>query len=62
MSPLKGSQIDKNARSSRRLKAKSKANKTATAEKIAASLPLLLTMLKIVSDTKNKMLKSRSQM
>ena len=57
MSPLKGSQIDKNARSSRRLKAKSKANKTATAEKIAASLPLLLTMLTIVRDTKKQNVK-----
>ena len=54
MSPLTGSQIDKNARSSRRLKAKSKANKTATAEKIAASLPLLLTMLTIVRDNIRK--------
>lgn len=51
MSPLKGSQIDRNAKSSRHLRAKSKANKTAHAEKIAASLPILLTMLTIVRDT-----------
>ena len=57
MSPLKGSQIDKNARSSRHLRAKSKANKTATAEKIAASLPLLLTMLTIVRDTRKQKVK-----
>ena len=54
MSPLKGSQIDKNAMSSRHLRAKSKANKTTTAEKIASSLPLLLTMLTIVRDDTRK--------
>ena len=57
MSPLKGSQIDRNAKSSRHLRAKSKANKTAHAEKIAASLPILLTMLTIVHDTRKQNVK-----